>query len=54
MKWIVRIIYLLIFIFSMMLIVTGQRSVGPMELLLMIVGLAGILILMYLYNKKYQ
>ena len=54
MKWIVRLIYLLIFAGSMALIVTGQRNIGPAGLLTMIIGLAGILILLYLYNKKFQ
>lgn len=54
MKWIIRLIYLLVFVGSMALIVVGQRNIGPVGLLLMIVGLAGILILLYLYNKKYQ
>ena len=54
MKWILRLIYLLIFAGSMALIVTGQRNIGPAGLLLMMIGLAGILILLYLYNKKYQ
>lgn len=54
MKWIVRLIYLLIFIGSMVLIMTGQRNIGPAGLLTMIVGLVGILVLLYLYNKKFQ
>ncbi|MDE7321327.1 MAG: hypothetical protein K2N73_01115 [Lachnospiraceae bacterium] len=53
MKYIIRIIYLLIFAASMILIVTGQRNIGPIGLLTMLVGLAGILVLLYLYNKKY-
>ena len=50
----VRLLYLLVFIGSMALIVTGQRNIGPAGLLIMIIGLAGILILLYLYNKKFQ
>lgn len=53
MKYIIRIIYLLIFIASMVLIVTGQRNIRHTGLLTMLVGLAGILVLLYLYNKKY-
>lgn len=53
MKYVIRILYLLIFIASMALIVTGQRNIGPVGLLTMLVGLAGILALLYLYNKKY-
>lgn len=54
MKWLIRLLYLLIFIVSMMLIVTGQRSIGPAGLFIMLIGLGGILLLLYLYNKKYQ
>ncbi|MBD5547840.1 MAG: hypothetical protein HDQ97_10640 [Lachnospiraceae bacterium] len=54
MKWIIKLIYILIFIGSMALIVTGQRRIGPAGLMIMLVGLAGILILLYLYNKKFQ
>lgn len=54
MKWMLRLVYLLIFAGSMALIVTGQRNIGPVGLLVMVAGLAGILILLYLYNKKYQ
>ncbi len=53
MKYVIRILYLFIFIASMALIVTGQRNIGPVGLLTMLVGLAGILALLYLYNKKY-
>lgn len=54
MKWIIRILYLFVFVVSMALIVIGQRNIGPAGLLMMIVGLAGILVLLYLYNRKYQ
>ncbi|MFG6369055.1 MAG: hypothetical protein K1W16_11635 [Lachnospiraceae bacterium] len=54
MKYIIRLLYVFIFIISIILIVTGQRNIGPTGLLTMLVGLAGILVLLYLYNKKYQ
>lgn len=54
MKQLIRLLYLLVFIASMALIITGQRNIGPTGLLTMLVGLAGILVLLYLYNKKYQ
>lgn len=54
MKYVIRLLYLLIFIVSIVLIVTGQRNIGPAGLLTMLIGLAGILILLYLYNRKYQ
>ena len=54
MNYVIRLLYLLIFIVSIVLIVTGQRNIGPAGLLTMLVGLAGILVLLYLYNRKYQ
>lgn len=54
MKYAIRLLYLLVFIVSVVLIVTGQRNIGPAGLLTMLVGLTGILVLLYLYNKKYQ
>lgn len=54
MKWIIRLLYILAFIISMAFIISGQRNIGPLGLLVMLIGLAGILILLYLYNRKYQ
>ncbi len=54
MKYVIRLLYLLVFIASMALIVTGQRKIGPGGLATMLVGLLGILLHLYLYNKKYQ
>lgn len=54
MKWIMKVLYLLVFIVSMVLIVVGQRRIGPAGLLIMLIGLIGILVLLYLYNKKFQ
>lgn len=54
MKWIMRLLYILIFVVCMALIVYGQRNIGPAGLLIMLIGLAGLLILLYLYNKKFQ
>lgn len=54
MKWIIRLLNLIIFIVSIVLIVAGQRNIGPVGLLIMLAGLCGILFLLYRYNKKYQ
>ena len=53
-KWLIGLICLIVFIVCVALIVVGQRNVGPTGLMTMIVGLLGILGLMYMYNKKYQ
>ncbi len=55
MKYVIRLLYLLVFIASMALIVTGQqRKIGWQSFLVatMLVGLLGILLLLYLYNKN--
>lgn len=49
-----KLIYLLIFAVSIVLIVVGQTNIGVMGLCLMIAGLLGMLYLLYAYNKKYQ
>ncbi len=54
MKWMIRVIYLIVFVVSMVLIIVGQRNIGPAGLATMLAGLVGILALLYLYNRKYQ
>lgn len=53
-KWVKIILYVLIFCVCLALIITGQKTVGVKNLLLQFVGLAGILAMLYGYNKKYQ
>ncbi len=47
-------INLLLFIAFMSLIVVGQRTVGYANLALMLVGLAGLLGMLYFYNRRYK
>jgi len=47
------VIKVLLFIFCLALIIIGQKTVGKMELGLMLIGLAGLLGLLYDYNRKY-
>lgn len=54
MKWVLRFVYLVVFVLSMVLIITGQRNIGVAGLLSMLAGLVGILVLIYLYNRKFQ
>ena len=54
MKWITRILSVAVFIVGVALVVIGQRMIGPAGLSIMLVGPAGILLLLYLYNRKYQ
>ncbi|MCI9142817.1 MAG: hypothetical protein HFH87_09370 [Lachnospiraceae bacterium] len=54
MKWMSRILYTVIFLVCIALIAVGQRNIGPAGLLVMLVGLAGILFLLYLYNRRFR
>lgn len=53
-KWIVRIGCLIIFIVCMGLIIVGQRTVGVSHLVIMLVGLIGLLLLLFAYNKTHK
>lgn len=43
-----------IFVVSVSLVTIGQRNIGFQGLTLMLIGLAGILGLLFLYNKAHQ
>lgn len=45
---------LIIFVLSMALIFIGQKNIGYFGLLLEVIGLAGLLTDLYIYNKKYK
>ena len=45
---------LIAFIVCVALVVIGQKTVGIPNLMMEIVGVIGIMILIYLYNRKYQ
>ena len=49
----VVILKLVVFISCLALIIIGQKAVGKFELGMMLVGLAGLLGLLYDYNRKY-
>lgn len=53
-KWLQNVIAILVFIVGMALIAGNQRNVGPTGLFLMILGLACILALLFIYNKQHQ
>ena len=48
------ILSLIAFIVCVALVVIGQKTVGIPNLMMEIVGVIGIMILIYLYNRKYQ
>ncbi|MDR7076989.1 hypothetical protein QNH48_04835 [Neobacillus sp. YX16] len=47
------ILKMVVFIICLALIITGQKTVGKLELGMMLLGLAGLLGLLYDYNRKY-
>lgn len=47
-------ILIVIFIISIVLTVVGQRNIGPAGLLTMLVGLAGLIFLLWFYNRQYK
>lgn len=53
-KWIIRLVCLVLFIVCIALIATGQRTVGLPYLARMMVGLLGVLALLFFYNKQHQ
>lgn len=47
------ILKIVVFIICLALIIIGQNTAGKLELGIMLVGLAGLLGLLYDYNRKY-
>ena len=44
----------ILFVVCVVLVVVGQRNVGLQGLLVMLLGLAGLILLLYLYNRKFK
>ena len=53
-KILIGILAAIVFVACIVLVIVGQKSVGPTGLLTMLVGLAGLLVLLGLYNKQYK
>ncbi len=49
-----KIIYILVFIISIILVIKGNTIHGYNGLIIMFIGLSGLLAELYSYNKKYQ
>lgn len=49
-----NIIMAVLFVFFLALIFIGQKTISLMNLGIMLVGLAGLLGLLYVYNRKYK
>lgn len=53
-KIIIGIVVLVVFVVCVALVVTGQRNIGPSGLLTQMAGLAGLIVLLWLYNRQYK
>ncbi|MCR1838831.1 DUF6903 family protein [Murimonas intestini] len=53
-KIITAIVILIIFIVCLALVIVGQRNIGLSGLLTMLAGLAGLVFLLWLYNRQYK
>ncbi len=53
-KILITIVVLAAFIVSIALVVIGQRHIGPKGLGMMLLGLAGLITLLGIYNRQYK
>lgn len=53
-KWIVGIIAAILFIICMALVMVGQRTISASGMFKEILGLCGILVMLFVYNQKYK
>lgn len=53
-KIVIGIIIFIVFVVCVALVVTGQRNIGPAGLFTQLAGLAGLIFLLWLYNKQYK
>lgn len=49
-----NIILLIVFVVCIALIVIGQKNISVTGLVMELIGLAGLLVLLFLYNRKYK
>ncbi|MFB1052231.1 hypothetical protein [Paraliobacillus sp. JSM ZJ581] len=50
---ILRLVKILFFLLCLSLVIYGQRTVGKMELFIQLLGLSGLLFLLWNYNRKF-
>lgn len=53
-KILVGIIVAVVFVVCVALVVMGQSKIGLQGLLMMFAGLAGLIVLLWLYNRQYK
>lgn len=53
-KIIVGIIIAVVFVVCLALVIIGHKNIGPQGLATQLVGLAGLIFLLWLYNRQYK
>lgn len=53
-KGLTAVVVIIIFVICVALVVTGQRHIGATGLLRQLSGVMGLIVLLYLYNRKYK
>ncbi len=53
-NWIKTIIMIILFFVFLSMVILGQKNLSLTGLGIQVVGLAGLLVLLYIYNRKYK
>ena len=53
-KALIGVLAAIVFVVCLALVIIGQRNLGPQGLVTQLVGLAGLLILLWLYNRQFK
>ena len=53
-KMVTAIVVLIVFVVCVALVVIGQRNIGASGLMIQLVGVAGLVVLLWLYNRQYR
>lgn len=53
-KLVIGLVVLIVFVICVSLVVIGQRNIGAQGLLTQLLGVAGLVILLWIYNRQYK
>ncbi len=53
-KLVTAVVVLIVFVVCVALVVIGQRNIGATGLLTQLIGVAGLIILLWIYNRQYK
>lgn len=53
-KLVAAVAVLIVFVVCVVLVVVGQRNIGAAGLMTQLVGVAGLVVLLWLYNRQYR